>query len=157
MSAAEPVEPTLGEILSRALASADEAPLQSPLLGAAVGDVDDLRSMRAVAYQSSRERRGAGVIAGLAEALSFARMAAVNGDWRDMRVVVFLYGQIAAECRRAGDADAGDAYEAQGYLLAEMMAEDGDEEMADMVVSAAHAVTPAAHMEAKRLREALAC
>lgn len=156
MSADEPTEPSLGEILSRALASAEDASPQSPLLGAADGDVDDLRSMVAASYNLAVERRGASCIAALGEALSFARLAAVNGTPEDMRVIVFLYGQIAAECRRAGDVGAADRYEGQGFLLAEMLAEDGNEEMADMVVLAAPAVSPGAHREAKRLREELA-
>lgn len=123
----------------------------SPVHGAARGAIEDQRALAAVSYASGEGRQGAGTIAALAEALSFARLAAIDGARKDLQVVVFLYGRIATECREAGDPAAGDAYEARGYLLAELMAQDGDEDMAAMVVNAGTAVTPAAHREARRL------
>ena len=60
---------------------------------------------------------------------------------------------MAATLRDMGEANAGDRYEGQGVLLAEMAAEDGDAELADLIVNAASLITPGAFSEAKRLRE----
>lgn len=123
----------------------------SPILGAANGDGDDLRSLAAVAYEPGARRLTGGRIAAFAEALSFTRLAAVGGTQKDLQAVIFLCGRIAEECRNTGDLAAGDAYDARGFLLAELMAQAGDEAMAAMVAGAGAAVTASAHCEARRL------
>lgn len=145
-------ERSLGDILGEALNSPSS---RSPIHDAGRGDSDSLRSLASEHHNSGLDLTGLGRIAELGQALSFARLAAVNGTPGDLRAIVYLYGQLARECRALGDAAAADNYEGQGYLLAEIMAEEGDEDMASMVVASATAVSPGAHKTAKKLREAI--
>jgi urease accessory protein UreF len=140
-------EPTLGDILAEALRASTP-----PIIAAGRGDGEALRQLANSYFEGAYRCAGLQRVAELAQALTFARLACADGTPADGRIVVFLYGQLAAECRAAGVGAAGDNYEAQGYLLAEMMAESGDEEMADLVVASAAAVSPGAHIEAKRLK-----
>jgi hypothetical protein len=68
------------------------------------------------------------------------------------RVVVFLSAQLANECRLQGDDRAGDEFETQGLVLAEMLAEDGDEQMATMVAASGCAISVGVHRLAARLK-----
>lgn len=142
--------PTLGDILALAL-----QPERTIIERAGRGDSLALRDLATATHNDGVAMPGLAVIAEMGQALSFARLAAVDGTPDDLRAVVFLYGQLAAECRVRGDDVAADHYEAQGYVLAETMAESGDEDMAALVVAAAVDVSPGAHLEAKRLREVL--
>lgn len=138
---------TLGEILGQVL-----APRPKPVVErAAEGDGYALSQFARGAYADAIKATGAERVALLGQAVAFGRLAMVHGDPADAHATVSILGELAAACRSLGAAVAGDQYEGQGVLLAELLAEDGDDEMADLIAANASQVTAGAFQEARRL------
>lgn len=138
---------SLGDILGSALASARPTP---PLVRAGRGEHSALRELADSSLDLAQGLEGAQRLVLLVEALTFFRLAAAHDAPEDVRKAVVVLGDIAATMRDMGEADAGDRYEGQGVLLAEMAAEAGDAELADLIVHAASLITPGAFSEATR-------
>ena len=108
--------------------------------------------MADAAFAQAQDAEGTHRLVSLFEALTFSRLAAAHDEPRDIRQAVVVLGDIAATFRNMGDLDAGDHFEGQGVMLAEIAGENGDDELGDLIVNAAPMITPGAFAEAKRLR-----
>lgn len=99
----------------------------------------------------------------LAQAIAFARLAAVHteGTRADLLALLFLLDQQSEVLRAVGLTDLADREHGQAVCIAEGMAEDGDQEIADMIVSTAASLTPQSLNIAREMRthvnEVLAC
>lgn len=142
-------ERSLGAILGDALRASQPLP---PITRAGLGELAALREMARAAQSMADARSGLHKLILLIEALTFFRLAAAHDEAEDVRGAVVVLGEIAATFRGMGEADFGDHFEGQGVLLAELAAENGNAEMADLVVNAASMIAPGAFAEAKRLR-----
>ena len=148
MSADPASDPTLGDILAAAL-----KPAPSPIEQAATGCPDALRLMADSAYANAKQNEGAASLVCYIEALTFCRLVAAHGGRDDAVRVVFLLDEISSRFKAVGEAELGDSFEAQALLFAELMAEDGDDEMATMVAATADKIPVPVHLEAQRLRK----
>lgn len=137
---------TLGEILAGVLAAPPPA-----ITRASGGDLDGLTEVAAEEVNAAFDREGVARLVMLSQGLAFGRLAMAHGKPADAHAVVSLYGEIAALCRELGDHAAGDSFEGQGIALAEMLADAGDDDMADLVAANASLMTAGALREAKRL------
>ncbi|WP_374407427.1 hypothetical protein [Pelagerythrobacter sp.] len=145
---------TLGSILSDALRKADQSnPHASPIVAAAFGDRDSLRVLANAAYVDAEASSGVTRLISLVEALTFIRLAAAQGQTPDRRQAVYLYDAIAADLTRNGLADAGVPFAARALALSELMAIDGDEQMAAIVASHAEELPAEVHAQARELVE----
>ncbi|WP_237487344.1 hypothetical protein [Parapontixanthobacter aurantiacus] len=94
-------------------------------------------------------------VIGFVEALTFARMAALQGEQRDAEVFVFLLSQFAAFQNEQGRSDIGTRFEAAALNAANILADEGNEAMADMIARSGDTLDPAIFAEARRQREAV--
>lgn len=143
--------PTLGDILAMALSAMPEPEPEPLILRASYGDLDALREMAANARGTID---GVGVSAPLAymEAITLQRLVAAQGDPDDVRALVVLLSSFASFWRGQGHPDLDTYFEAQALNHAESLAEDGDDEVADIVVAAADDLPAAVHIMARQLR-----
>jgi NAD(P)H-dependent flavin oxidoreductase YrpB (nitropropane dioxygenase family) len=140
-----------GDFVTAAIAAA-LAPLPEPPINrAARGERSALVELGRAAYRDGLNAEGSARLVTLSQALAFFRLAMLHGVPADAHATVSVLGEIAASCRCLGDMEAGDLFEGQGVSLAELLAEDGDQEMADLIASNASQVTAGAFREAKRL------
>lgn len=121
---------------------------------AARGDLDALRALTDHSYCSALESEGWLAVMVLAEAITFARLAAAHGDRQDNVNLVFLLSAAAERMQQMGDIDLGNCLEAHSLVVAEEMAEAGDDEMAGVVIRASDKLSAEVFQEAKRQREA---
>lgn len=129
---------TLGNTLSAALRTPS-----SPTRDAASGDVNALRALAEDAYERGIQADGLTRLILIIEALTFSRLAGVaSGQDDDLERVVFLYGAAAVGCRELGDLEAGDEREAIGVALANAAADDGNEDMAQLLVRSGSLLSP---------------
>jgi hypothetical protein len=89
-----------------------------------------------------------------ARAVDYARLAAAaRGDRQDWLAFLYLLEQHALALREAGLGDLADMANGEAVAIAEFMAEDGDDEIADMLASTADNLTPKALTVARELRD----
>ncbi|NQX95910.1 MAG: hypothetical protein HRT64_13520 [Erythrobacter sp.] len=134
--------------------SAPEITDGNVLARAASGDPKALRHLatQSVALASAFESP-AGRVAAVAEAVTFTRLACVNGGLEEDRCLAVLYDSLADLCEDAEDQEAADAFRAQALLTAEGLADQGDEEMATLVVTAGGNLSADVHKRAAQIRE----
>lgn len=123
------------------------------LSGAAGGDLACQRALADEAYQTARQGGPFAPHAYL-EAITFARLAAMHGELRDQTVIVFLMAEFAGWLAAgSGEELALSTYwGGQALHVAEAFAEDGNDELADMVASGCQELPRAAHEAALRMR-----
>jgi hypothetical protein len=129
----------------------------STLLLAAVGDLGAQRAMAAKAYDDflravDNEDDDIAAIA-LTECTTFARMAALQGTTRDCEILVFALGKFGQWQNNRGRTDIGHRLDAAGLIVADDLADNGHEAMAEMVANAG-LLSAETLEEAKRQREA---
>lgn len=103
---------------------------------AAVGDLESLRLLAEHSYWGIGTADPALVPAFYSEAISFARLASAIGERIDRVNLMFLLSDFAGWWDRNGRPDLAIGYEGQALAFAEAMAEDGDQEVGNMVVLA---------------------
>lgn len=140
---------TLGEIIGAALECAVEPSLPER---ASRGDLEALRVMSNAAYVAATSG-GEGTALAYMEAITLGRLAAAHGCIEDCRAVVYLLSTFAGFLQQSGCDTLAVHYEAQALHLAEALAIDGDDEMANMVVAAADKIPPAVYDEVRSIRE----
>jgi hypothetical protein len=143
----------IGDIIAAALADQRECtePPEPLLVRASWGDIDALREISDAAYQAIGLPGVAKPLAFM-EAITFARLAAAQGDGNDARVLMYLLSQFAAFWRDNDNVELAIQFEADALLLAEAMADEGDEEVGDMVVAAADHIPASVHLRVQQLR-----
>ena len=153
MTDAQPSESALGDLLSAALS---KDPVEAPITGAAYGCPDALADLANGAYASAKVQSGMAALFCYIEALTFSRLLAAQGERDSATRVVFLLDEIGVQLLSLNERELSATYKGRGLLLAELMAEDGDDEMAAMVAAIASKLDEAVHLEAHRLRELIA-
>ena len=131
-------------------------PVATPKL-AATGNVAAQRAMACHAWDTVNQNvhDPALRVIGLIEALTFARMAALQGEQRDAEVFVFLLSQFASFENEQGRSDIGTRFEAMALNAANILADEGNEAMADMIARSGDTLSPEIFAEAQRQREAV--
>jgi hypothetical protein len=82
-------------------------------------------------------------IIAFARSVDYARLAAMNrGERLDWLTFLFILDAHAAVLRAAGFTHPADLAQAEALALAEYMADDGDEEIGNMVVASAERLSP---------------
>lgn len=124
------------------------------LAKAASGDPEALRFLakQSVSLASTFESP-VGRVAAMAEAVTFTRLACVNGGIEEDKRLAVLYDALADLCEIAEDQEAADVFRAQALLTAESVADQGDEELANHIVAAAADLSPEVHKRAAKIRE----
>jgi hypothetical protein len=120
----------------------DYAMADALLERAAKGDADAQSELSLLAVGMT-DRGTVGVIAGLASAEIFARMACISGETlaRRKRLGAILYLQ-SKYARELGDAKEAQNYQVQAIVHATKLADEGDEESAALVSALASEMTP---------------
>lgn len=136
------------DIPSAALGAVLDA--RPPLVRAAFGDLGALREMAGAAYAAVCEPDASAALCYM-EAITFARIASAQGESEDARTLMFLLSTFASFWRAGGDTELETHFEGQALHLAETIADDGDDEVADMVVATAHLLPAAVHLKARQL------
>ena len=128
----------------------------STLMLAACGDIDAQRAMANRAYEHFLAVAGhdddMAPIA-LSECLTFARLAALHGGTCDCETLVFVLARFGEWQADRGRKDIGQRLDATGLILADAMADDGHDSMAQMVASCS-GLPAETFEEATRLRRA---
>lgn len=120
---------------------------------AACGDADAFSHLAALHYQQAHDGAEPAPIA-YAKAVTYARLALIAANTRtDWLNFMYLLDQQADALRAVGLDDLADTAHGEAVALAEFMAENGDEEIAQMVVSSASDLTPASLNIARGLQE----
>lgn len=145
--------PVTGDFVGAAIATALAFPTEPPISRAAKGERAALAELGGAAYVDGLASAGVSRLVLLSQALAFFRLAMLHGVPAEAHATVSVLGEIAASCRALGDMGAGDCFEGQGVSLAELLAEGGDDTMADLIASNASQVTAGAFREAQRLHE----
>lgn len=129
---------------------------EQPTIGkAAIGDLESLRHMADAAYYLIGANEADPDIAMIAfvEAITFARLAAAHGEERDRETLMFLLSKFAERQQERGRRDLSIRFEAASLNIASDMADEGREDMAEMVSRAGSELPPEIFEEAKRQRE----
>lgn len=143
-------------ILDGVLRAPGIIPTDPPTLEAAArGDAHSLRSFANAAYRlvEANENDPDIAVIAYAEALTFARLAAALGEHRDRETLMFLLSRFAGWQQDHGRDDLGTRFEAASLNVASDLADDGREDMAEMVSRAGGVLSPETFEEAKRQRE----
>ncbi len=124
----------------RAEATKMETPIHTR---AALGDGEAMSVLADCHYRQALDGSVPQVSA-LAEARVYARLAAMaRGTREDWLSFVYVGEHYASALREAGFGDMADKAQAEAVAIAEHMGEDGDEEVARMVVASAEKISPA--------------
>lgn len=147
---------SLGEILAAALAGqSDPAPAsytEADLLGlACYGDVVCLREL---SFRSRAAVPHVGEQAPLAflEAITYGRLAAAQGEMADLRHLLLLLSDFGDYWQSQQRGDLAVSYHGQALLLAEALADQGDEQSATLIANSADPLPPSVIFEAQRLK-----
>lgn len=132
-------------------AGALAGPEQPSIIRAGFGDLPALRELASAAYLNARADVPAPDLAYM-EAITYQRLAAAHGGNADQRTLLFLLADFARVWRENGNIDLATRFDAEALMLAERLAEEGDEEVGQMVVAAAPALPSAAFREALNLQ-----
>lgn len=108
---------------------------------AANGSVEAFNQIAAAHYANADKGSEPAVMA-LARAVEFGRLAALKGGRREMISFLYLLEQHSHAMRDVGLMALADLTQGQAFALAENMASDGDEEVANMLVKGASEVEP---------------
>ena len=111
---------------------------------AANGNVEALNQIAAAHYADADKGREPAVIA-LARAVEFGRLAALKGGRQEMVSFLYLLEQHSHAMREVGLVALADLTHGQAFALAENMANEGDQEIADMLVRGARSAGRALH------------
>ena len=111
---------------------------------AANGSVEALSQIAAAHYANANKGREPAVIA-LARAVEFGRLASLKGGRREMVSFLYLLEQHSHAMRDVGHDALADLTHGQAVALAENMANEGDQEIADMLVRGARSAGRALH------------
>ena len=103
---------------------------------AAGGDWHAFSTLAAAHYKRSQEGLEPQEIA-LARAVEFGRLAAIKGGRRERVTLLYLLEEHSHALRDAGMDALGDIAQGEAFALAEHMANDGDEEIGNMLVNGA--------------------
>lgn len=119
---------------------------------AARGDGEAFAALAASHYQRGVSGIEPAIIA-YARAAEYARLAAMSrGSRHDWMSFLYLLDQHAELLRTAGLTTLADAAQGEAVALAEYMADDGDEEMSQLVAASADGLTPEVLNIARDLR-----
>jgi len=126
-----------------------------PISFAAAGDLASTRELADEAYRRRLDNNP--MIAAMAwtEAITFARLAAARGQSEDQTSLVYLLSSFASWLGAQGQVALATTFEGQALALAEVMAESGCDEMADMIAGSGHRLPAAVFEEARRFRDAV--
>ena len=146
----------MGPILDSVLRAAGIIPTDPPSLKAAAqGNAHSLRSYANAAYGLVDVYGDDPDVVAVAyvEAITFARLAAALGEDRDREALLFLLSRFAGWQQQRGRHDLAIRFEAASLNVASDLADDGREDMAEMVSRAGDLLSPETFQEAKRQRE----
>lgn len=148
----------MNEILTTVLQLTEQRTLAAnPALAwsrAAAGDLVAFRALASMALEVIVISDDQTVQAiGYAEAITFARLAAHQGNHADRHFLLSLLCDFGKFHQNGGRGDICTRLEAAGLLVAEGLANDGDEAMADMIVKAGEVLSAETFVEVKRQRE----
>jgi len=153
-------DPLAGTLLRAALATGEEAAQfdadpAGTLLLAGVGDLPALRHLarRCRQLADRTEDEDARAVA-YVEGMTFSRLAASQGDPLDYHLYFDLLTQYAQWQAKRGRRDLSARFEGLALNVAEALAENGDEQMADLIVKAGDVLPAEVFTEAKRQRSA---
>ena len=121
---------------------------------AADGDGAAFSALAALYYHHADAGVEPAVIA-LARAVEFGRLAAMKGGRREWIAFLYLLEEHSHALRDVGLTGRANSVQAEAFVLAEEIAEQGDEELAEMVVTGAAEVDPAVLMIAREMRRAV--
>jgi len=124
------------------------------LTQAASGDIDAQRELANLNY-SGRYDPGAFTSVCYTEAIVWQRMVAARGTLEDRRALVYLLAEYSGWLS-VDEQAASNHFMAQAVMLAEALAEDGDELAAGWVASAADNISADVFLRARHMREVLA-
>lgn len=123
---------------------------------AALGDVAALRALVAQGLEVIATDDDPDIQAiAFAEAIAFARLAAVHGGTEDRHALLKLLCDFAALQAERGRQDIANRLEACGLLVAETLADEGDEHLAEMIAKAGATLPAEVFEEVQRLRESM--
>lgn len=123
------------------------------LTRAASGDIEAQRELAEINY-AGRLDPGAFTDVCYTEAIVWQRMVAARGTLKDRHTLVFLLAEFSGWLSDHEPA-ASNHFMAQAVMLAEALAEDGDEQAAGWVASYADKLDPEVLLRARQMREAL--
>ena len=110
---------------------------------AADGDGEAFSTIAAAHYKRAEDGTEPAIIA-LARAVEYGRLAAIKGGRRERVTLLYLLEEHSHSLRDAGMDALGDIAQGEAFALAEHMANDGDEEVGNMLVRRAGEVEPGA-------------
>ena len=117
---------------------------------AANGDAEAFSIIAAAHYKRAEDGAEPAIIA-LARAVEFGRLAAIRGGRRERVTFLYLLEEHSHALRDAGMDALGDIAQGEAFALAEHMANDGDEEVGNMLVKGAGEVEPGVLLIAREL------
>ena len=117
---------------------------------AAGGDWHAFSTLAAAHYKRSQQGLEPQEIA-LARAVEYGRLAAIKGGRRERVTLLYLLEEHSHALRDAGMDALGDIAQGEAFALAEHMANDGDEEIGNMLVKGAGKVEPGVLLIAREL------
>lgn len=106
---------------------------------AANGECEAFSIIAAAHYKRAEDGAEPAIIA-LARAVEFGRLAAIRGGRRERVTFLYLLEEHSHALRDAGMDALGDIAQGEAFALAEHMANDGDDEVGDMLVKGASQV-----------------
>lgn len=128
-------------------------PAQSLHELAAFGDARGFAELAGLHYQRGVNGAEPAIVA-FARAVDYARLAAMSrGERQDWISFLFLLERNAAALRDAGLGQLADLASGESVAIAELMAEEGDDEIGDMIAASAGSLTPTSLTVARELRE----
>ena len=133
------------------MADTIETPPRVSLHEQAAGGSNEAFSRIAAAHYANASKGLEPAIVGLARAVEFARLAAMQGGRRELMTFLFLLEEHAHAFRDVGLDTLADLTQGQAFALAEHAANEGDQEIADMLVRGAGEVEPGVLLAARHL------
>ena len=103
---------------------------------AANGDAEAFSAIAAAHYKRAEDGAEPAIIA-LARAVEFGRLAGMKGGRREMITFLYLLEEHSHALRDAGMDALGDIAQGEAFALAEHMANEGDEEVGDLLTKLA--------------------
>lgn len=125
------------------------------LTRAASGDIDAQRELASINY-GGRYEPGAFTSICYTEAIVWQRMVAARGTLEDRRALVYLLAEYSGWLSSPDELAASNHFMAQAVMLAEALAEDGDELSAEWVAAAADGLNADVFLRARHMREVMA-
>lgn len=133
-----------------AIPEADSSPVLTIHEQAASGSCEAFNRIAAAHYENAGKGFEPAIIA-LARAVEFARLAAMSGGRRELITFLFLLEEHAHAMRDVGLDALANLTQGQAFAVAEHAANDGDQEIADMLVRGAGEVEPGVLLVARDL------